>query len=390
MKNLNVLHVVQNLHPHSGGPSRTVVQLTDELARNPGTSVGLMFQGKIGEPAVESNNTAVERHFTTSSSEFAMKSGIPILRGLNLIMSGAPPDLLHSHGVWSPANHWVSKVARRNRIPLFIHPRGMLEPWALDHKFLKKKIGMYLYQQEDIRSASALFATSMQECENLRKLGLRHPIAVIPNGVNINSTKNQPVEQKIYRSGNRKVLFLSRIHPKKGLFNLINAWAQAAPVGWELGLVGPDEGGHLAEVINLIDERGLTQSVKYLGERDGSAKTRCYEDADLFVLPTFSENFGVVVAEALTCGVPVITTRAAPWGDLVTHRCGWWIDVGVEPLVQALRVAMALCDEERRIMGINGMRYVRRFDWRDIASQTLDVYHWTLGKALKPNFVHTD
>ena len=130
--------------------------------------------------------------------------------------------------------------------------------------------------------------------------------------------------------------------------------------------------------------------MEYLGEVDGEAKTRAYLDADVFVLPTFSENFGVVVAEALAHGLPVITTRGAPWADLETYGCGWWVDIGVEPLVQALREAMALSDDERRAMGERGRDYVRRYDWDNIGQQTIDVYRWVLGQGPQPDCVRTD
>ena len=109
-----------------------------------------------------------------------------------------------------------------------------------------------------------------------------------------------------------------------------------------------------------------------------------YREADLLVLPTFSENFGVVVAEALAAGVPVITTRGAPWADLETHGCGWWIETGVAPLVLALREALALSDDERRAMGERGLAYVRRYDWDVIAAETLALYRWVLGQGVWP------
>jgi glycosyltransferase involved in cell wall biosynthesis len=185
----------------------------------------------------------------------------------------------------------------------------------------------------------------------------------------------------------RRVLFLSRVHPVKGILNLLHAWAAVMPKGWRLKIAGPDEGGHLAEVIALARALGIDQMVEFLGEVDGEAKRQAYLEADLFVLPTFSENFGVVVAEALAHGVPVITTRGAPWADLQTHACGWWVDIGVEPLVMALREAMALRDDERQAMGARGREYAQRYDWDGIAQKTIDVYRWLLGDGSMPDAV---
>lgn len=119
-------------------------------------------------------------------------------------------------------------------------------------------------------------------------------------------------------------------------------------------------------------------------------KAALYREADLFVLPTFSENFGLVVAEALAYGLPVITTRGAPWADLETYGCGWWIETGMEPLVPALRAAMALSNAERRAMGERGRVYVRRYDWDVIAAETLALYRWVLGQGERPACVHVD
>ena len=135
---------------------------------------------------------------------------------------------------------------------------------------------------------------------------------------------------------------------------------------------------------------GIGHAVSYAGELEGASKFAAYSDADLFVLPTFSENFGVVIAEALVHGVPVITTKGTPWEDLQTYGCGWWIDIGVTPLALALRQAMDLNDRQRRAMGERGRAYVVRFDWGGIASETMGVYRWILGWGPKPDCIRMD
>jgi glycosyltransferase involved in cell wall biosynthesis len=130
--------------------------------------------------------------------------------------------------------------------------------------------------------------------------------------------------------------------------------------------------------------------VEYVGEVSGTRKSELYQSADLFALPTFTENFGVVVAEALAHGLPVITTKGAPWADLETYRCGRWIEIGMAPLAKALAETMALSDEARHEMGARGREYVRRFDWRDIAEQMHSVYRWLLSQSEKPACVLTD
>ena len=214
-------------------------------------------------------------------------------------------------------------------------------------------------------------------------------MAVIPNGIDLTAAGGLKVDRP-RTAGERTVLFLSRVHQVNGLTNLVQAWAQVQPAGWRLQIAGPDEGGHLAEVLRAAQAVGVAGSIDYLGEVDGARKNKVYHNADLFVLPTFSENFGVVVAEALSHGLPVITTRGAPWADLETHGCGWWVDIGVEPLAAALRQAMALNDDERQAMGERGRAYVQRYNWADIARQMADVYRWVLGQGARPSCVGLD
>lgn len=273
---------------------------------------------------------------------------------------------------------------------MVIHPRGMLEPWAISEKFLKKRLAMTLFQRKDIDSAKVLVATALSECENIRRLGFRQPIAVIPNGVKL-ALLGDVIPQPSFLNENFKTaLFLSRVHPKKGLLNLIRAWSNLSPENWRLCIAGPNEGGHLDEVMSLARQLGIQDFIEYVGEVDGDQKDALYRSCDLFVLPTFSENFGVVVAEALSHGLPVITTHGAPWSDLEVYGCGWWVEIGIDPLQEALRKAMALSDEERHAMGARGKEYVRRYNWEDIAKQTIEVYRWILGKGDQPQCVLTD
>ncbi len=387
---ISVFHTIADIRHASGGTSRVVVDLADALGKHASVKPVLITQSSAGDSNLASSNSRVQRFIAESTSRFALKSGLPFRRAMQNVSINRGVSLIHNHGLWLPVNHWASKFARKNDLPMVIQPHGMLEPWAIKHKAWKKRIAMALFQRGDLASAETLIATSMAEYENFRQLGFRQPIAVIPNGVRIDSPQISVPEPAAHESEDRTALFLSRIHPKKGLINLIRAWAQLAPKGWRLRIAGSDECGHLQKIMDLVAELNIESSVEYVGLVGGERKIALYRNADLFVLPTFSENFGVVVAEALAYGVPVITTRGAPWSDLKTYGCGWWVEIGEEPLVHALREAMALSDEERREMGARGREYVRRYDWDTIAEQTIEVYRWVLGQGAKPDCVRTD
>lgn len=387
-KKILVCHTISSLHPSDGGPSRTVTQLTDALANLSYLNIKLLSQSQLGEPVIVSDNPLVSQSILTSPHATTLKLGIKMHQTLSKWSATDRPNIFHDHGVWTPINFLVASTANRWKIPLVLQPRGMLEPWAIKHKALKKRLAMLIYQNRNLMIARVLVATASAEYENLRALGLRHPIAVIPNGIQFISDVTDNQLQKNARKSIKTVLFLSRIHPKKGILNLVNAWSKIDHRGWRLQIAGPDEGGHLAEVLKEISRLRIQESVQYIGEVDNQAKNILYRNADLFVLPTFSENFGVVIAEALAHGLPVITTKSAPWSDLEKFSCGWWIDTGVEPLVKAFRIAMQLQDYELIAMGGRGRDYVSRYDWGQIAQQTGEVYKWILGHQSKPQSVH--
>jgi len=386
-ESLACLHVVAGLHPADGGPSRTVVQLADALSEVEGIQVTLLSQGRTGEPQCVSKSRRVVRQSCESGSRLALRLGLPVRQALAQL--GRPPKIIHSHGVWLPVNHWSAGAARRLNVPLVIQPRGMLEPWALEFHGARKRLAMILFQRRDLDDATALVATSRDECKNFRRLGLEQPVAVIPNGIDLRVPDRLGPDRR-QADGLRTALFLSRVHPKKGLIPLVQAWGRLRPAGWRLRIAGPDEGGHLADVLAEARRVAIDTDIEYIGSIDDDDKSDLYLDTDLFVLPTYSENFGVVVVEALAHGVPVITTRGAPWPELISHGCGWWIDVGMEPLFDALRTATQLADPERRAMGERGRALARRYDWTRIGRQTADFYHWLLGMAPQPDFVALD
>ena len=247
----------------------------------------------------------------------------------------------------------------------------------------KKLAAWHLYQAHDLHTANVIHVTSAQEAADVRALGLRQPLAMIPNGVEI--PPDLSTEEGVRMQ--RRALFLSRLHPVKGLLNLVAAWARVNPEGWELTIVGPDADGHGHEARELASRAGVEQNIAFAGEVNDDEKWRVYRDADLFVLPTLSENFGIVIAEAMAAGLPVITTKGAPWSALQTHRAGWWIDIGVEPLAAALQEATAADVTELRAMGRRGREYVKReLSWQRVTHDMVRMYSWIATGGERPAF----
>ena len=285
------------------------------------------------------------------------------------------PDIIHVHGLWRPHLHKVCVIARHLCIPYVISPRGMLEPWSLAQKRLKKTVARWLYQDKDLKCAAALHATAESEAEQLRKLGFVNPIIISPNGVNVPKSDAAANHDKT----SRRVLFASRMHPKKGVMELVEAWNVVKPKGWVCELVYTVNDGFECEYEERVKAKvralGLDGCFIFTGALDDEEKWKAYGRADIFVLPTYSENFGIVVAEALWARVPVITTKGTPWHDLEDNKCGWWIEIGVEPLVKALSEVMRVSDAERCEMGERGRRLVEeKYTWNAVVKTMLEGY----------------
>lgn len=388
---MKVLHVITGL-PQAAGTSVFCMEVCDGLSRlGVEAAIAVQQTDREGYPSREKTRVL------DASAGF---DGI-----------GFKPDIVHIHALWSPFLHRAAVWARRASLPIVHSPHGMLTPWALRAKWYKKLVALAAYQYGDLRMAGLLHATAPSEVEDIRRIGLRQPVAVIPLGIHPPRDEDRRPSRDV-----KTALFVSRVHPKKGLLNLVKAWACVRPAGWRMVIAGPDQDGYSAKVQALAERLGIVQDFCFMGPVYGPEKEALYADADLFILPTFSENFGVVVIEALAHGCPVITTKGAPWSELMgssgspsvladanpvssygnlvagdwpaqdpvalhpqeltrTGRCGWWVDIGVEPLVNALTEAMSLPDGMLRAMGREGRRLVRqRYSWSNIAQQMKKAY----------------
>ena len=246
-----------------------------------------------------------------------------------------------------------------------------------------KKVFWPLLQRPALSAAACFHATADSEYEDIRRMGFRQPVAIIPNGIDI--PELLPKAEKACRT----LLFLGRIHPKKGLDMLLPAWraVQGRFPEWHLKIVGPDNRGHLGEMQHLASKLRL-ERVEFSGALFGAQKWQAYRDADLFVLPTYSENFGLAVAEALASSTPAIATKGAPWAGLQQQQAGWWIDIGVDPLVACLEDALAQSADKLQAMGKRGRNWmVAEYSWKRVGQQIFDIYRWVLDRGNKPEWV---
>jgi glycosyltransferase involved in cell wall biosynthesis len=359
------------LLPDYGGPAFSVSRLAVALAEA-GVEVGLWA----------SDQSAAITPLLPAKSSVQRLTGTEA----EALRSFGKVDVLHDNGIWLPHNHRLAGLAVKLGIPRVVSTRGMLEPWAMNHKRWKKRLAWCLYQRRDLKRARCHHTTAETEARHVERLGLGVPLCVIPNGVDVPSQVAR-AEGKNEDRGRRKIaLFLGRIHPKKGLPMLIEAWARVRPGGWQLQIAGPDEAGHRAEVQNAALAAGLGEVVFFVGPMEGEKKEFAFSNADLFVLPTHSENFGIVVAEALAHGLPVLTTTGTPWSTLRERGCGWWVDATVEGIAEGLRQATSSDPQTLYAMGTRGREWVRtELGWERVAREVIATYEGVITTSMPDN-----
>lgn len=298
-------------------------------------------------------------------------------------------DLIHNHSLWMMPNVYPGWVAGQHGVPLLVSPRGTLSVWAMQSGSVVKRAFWPWVQKPALAATTCFHATAESEYEDIRRMGFRQPVAVIPNGIDIPDLLPKPLGES------RTLLFLGRIHPIKGVDMLLRAWQVVMTrfPNWDLQIIGPDNGGYLAQMQALAAQLRL-ERVAFPGVLYGEEKLRIYREASLFVLPTHSENFGMTVAEALAAGTPAIVTCGAPWAGLEPHGAGWWIEIGVDPLVACLEEALSRSTENLAEMGQRGRSWMEaEFSWVQVGQQMAETYHWLLnGKRYseKPNWIFFD
>lgn len=299
----------------------------------------------------------------------------------------APQVIVHIHGIWTPILHHVVACAAQKEIPIVWSPHGMLAPWAMRHKGWKKWPVWWLWQKRDLAKAALIHVTTELEAEWVRGLGLRNNIVVVPLGTAI------PIKLRGMRTREKIVLFVGRIYPVKGLVNLVNAWALLTGGAgrnetghefdqWKLRIVGPDEAGHKAELEQLIATKGLRGRVEFPGPLFGEALVQEYDRCECLVLPSFTENFGATVLDALAHGKPCIASTFTPWRELPERGCGWWVSNDPAELANTIRVMINVGDEERRKMGERGRRLVeKKYSWPSVAAQMMKGYESVIKRS---------
>lgn len=360
---LHILHFIPSIDRTSGGVGIYMQLLAKEL----GKLCNLTIATAVSDYPLPIENARVvtlpARLFQYCTLKKAWRKLLDEIR----------PDVVHVNCCWMPQSAWTQKWAQQAGYRVVLSPHGMLEPWIMARHYWTRKVpALWLYQKQAVIKADYLHATADCEKENLLRLGYNNRIEVIANGIDVDSI---PLKHTWERK--KQILFLSRIHVKKGIEFLLEAIAALKNQldGYTVRIVGEGDEKYIRQLQERVQQLGITEMINFYGGVYGNQKWELFHEADLFVLPTYSENFGIVVAEALACGTPVLTTKGTPWTELESEHCGWCVEIGTKPIYIALECFLKLTVEELKDMGICGRNLIEnKYSIVKISQKMMDLY----------------
>ncbi|MEX0641261.1 MAG: glycosyltransferase [Pirellulales bacterium] len=315
--------------------------------------------------------------------------------GLMRSFSECRADVAHLHWLWMHTSIIMRNWSSRHRRPFVTTLHGMLDDWALRNSRWRKIVAAWAYERDCLAKAACIHALSAQEVNSARAFGLKNPICVIPNGVELpsNVAAGPPWSETATR-GRRVLLYLGRLHPKKGLVNLLKAWSKLTSGGhraadeWCLVIAGWEQGGHESELKSVAVGLGIDHDVLFTGPKFGTDKAAAFAHADAFILPSFSEGLPMVVLEAWSYGKPVLMTRHCNLLEGFAAEAALVIEPHEQSIAEQLQQLMAASAADRNEMGARGRELVtKQFTWPSLAARMHAVYQWLVGGGDPPECV---
>lgn len=368
---MKVLHVLSTLNSSAGGPVAAIQGLA-RAQKEEGLSVTVVSTWSSQQDAsvIEFFNANGISVVTIGPTWGPLMSHPDLTATMRKLVEAA--HVVHIHALWEEIQHQAALACRETQTPYLIRPCGMLAPWQLSRKPLKKRFYLAWRLKKNLDAATAIHFTSSGEAKGAASLAIRAPSVVESNGVSLRDFEKLPPRGEFRRrwkvaADEPLLLFLSRLHPKKGLKLLIPALA-ATRAGQKLAIAGPDEQNHRSEIEKMVDELGLRERVFFTGMLNEREKIAAYVDADLFVLPSYQENFGNSIIEALACGTPVVISDAVDICDQI-RAAGVGAVVPLE--VEALTLSLDEWIEGtslRRQASVRARPFVfENYNWQEIA-----------------------
>lgn len=369
-----------HLNVNSGGPALSC-WLTVKGLRERGVVADVIM------PPLESDDKIIDEDANPlfyAKPQFGTLAYVPDMGSFLKTIGDA--DLYHIQGVWMLHALSVSKYAREKRIPYIVTLRGMLYPQALRHNAFIKRVSMALYEGEILRNAACIQCTCVEEMKHYRALGFVNPVAVLPNPIDVRNIKVGKKKDKVFRIG-----YLGRLHSRKRVERLIYAMydlRSQLPSDSELLIIGGGDAEYERFLKDEVKRLGLS-NVRFAGFLVGPKKEEAIESLSILAVPSDYENFGNIVTEALSKGVPVMTSKGTPWQILNDKNCGWWIDNSQESINKKLLLISRMSSQELHSMGAIGRKLMEdEYSVESLSDKMMQLYQWILSGGKKPSFVY--
>ena len=380
---MRILQTISGMSASSGGPSTCTRDLLEGLESiQPNTVDLLTFTSPCGDNLGKNSRWLIE---VTDDR----RTPLQISSNFKQALFQSEYDLYHCNALWMYCNHLTCRYARHIGKPYILSPHGMLYPTALAIKSWKKKPMLWTWFNRDIHHASCIHATCEDEMRYCRKFGYKGPIAVIPNPVVI----PQCVSMKETIDPHLTIGYLGRLDPIKRVENLLKGAAIALKNGcrsFKIEIMGSGSSEYEQFLRNETSRFGLNDIVQFVGFVSGSDKYDRLRRLRALFVPSLQENFGMIVPEALICGTPVYASLGTPWYELEQNNCGWWRDNSPETIAEVICELMSLDDEALLVKGNNGRMLIEeKYEQHKVAGMMLDLYHWLITGADKPDFCYT-
>jgi len=388
---MRIVHVTPYFAPAYvyGGPPRSILGLCQAL-RRAGADVGVVTTTANGDgelpPAVAARSVCDDVPVTYVPRSFPKRYFRAADLAETLDRHAAGCDLVHVHGCWNAFGWAAARWCRRTGRPYVISPRGMLQPWSFRSGRVRKWAGYRVMERPALSRARFIHATSQHESDAIDRLGLGVDVVTVPNGLEefgpALAGERDAFRAKFgFRPDDFVILFLGRLHQKKGIDTLLRAMQHVAASRPEVGLLiaGTGEPAYVASLAALAQDLVDAGRARFVGHLVGDDRRVAFGSVDAFALTSHSENFGLSVAEAIGAGLPVVVSRECPWPQIEAWRAGFWVDNTPDDVAAAL-AALALDRPAAREMGERGRVAIRTLlSWDHLSHDMLHAYSRALG-----------
>lgn len=390
MRSKRIIHLVENIDDSYGGPAKSIPSLMSALEVHE-------FEQYLVSCSVHADekNELVEQHgikhitarqLGPSSIRYAPN----LKKKLQDLIEVPENTLMHIHNLWNYVPYVAWQIHNKTGCEYILSPRGSLFPWCMEIGKHRKNIALWFFQKQMLLSAKIIHVTSEQEYDVLRRLGVNGDIEIIPNGIALTDFEQLPTRNNALRTlslpvSTNYILFMSRIDQKKGLDILLRAFAENASkfTGWNLIIAGPKQDCvYWKECEAIIKKNKMENRIHYLGMVKGKTRLASFAAANIFALPSHSENFGVAILEALAAGLPVISTHNTPWIEVNDKNAGIITNANVPSISEALSKLMSKSEQDLKLCKLAAKKLSLAFSSENAALKMRTVYRKALNEAI--------